>query len=231
MEGYIDALKDHYRLLLIDPRGQGQSDKPHEQGAYTLENRVGDVLAVLDAAGVDCAHYWGYSMGGRIGYAIGAAAPERVATLVIGGSRPFSGNPRPIEGDFFLENLQAGIPTLISMIKEFDPAFEPSADQLRRWLANDTEALTFAQLDALTEPDLDVDAVASVEVPTLIYCGTLDQPEPPKAAAELMFNASFVPLEGLNHGTAFSRIDLVLPMVQAFLMKHAALVSISLENH
>ena len=229
-EGYIDALRDRFRLMLIDPRGQGQSDKPHEQGAYTLQHRVGDVVAVLDAAGIERAHYWGYSMGGRIGYATGVYAPERLTSLVIGGAWPFSGNPRPIEGDFFLDHLRAGMPSLIAWLKEFDPDFEPSADQSRRWLANDTDALTFAQLDALTEPDLDVDAVSSITVPTLIYCGSLDQPDAPEAAAGLMPNASFVLLDGLNHGTAFSRIDLVLPMVETFLAKHSALADVARGN-
>ena len=40
---YVDALRDDYRLVLIDCRGHGLSDKPHAQEAYTVEMRVVDV--------------------------------------------------------------------------------------------------------------------------------------------------------------------------------------------
>src|SRR5436190_1642817 len=44
--GYVDALKKENTLVLLDPRGQGESDKPHEAAAYTADQRVADVLAV-----------------------------------------------------------------------------------------------------------------------------------------------------------------------------------------
>ena len=50
---YVEALRDAYRLVLLDPRGQGRSDAPHDPSAYTLDQRVGDVLAVLDAEGIE----------------------------------------------------------------------------------------------------------------------------------------------------------------------------------
>ena len=66
--GYVKALKPDYRLILIDARGHGDSDKPHDPEAYLLNRRVGDVTAVLDALDIATAVYWGYSMGGWIGF-------------------------------------------------------------------------------------------------------------------------------------------------------------------
>ena len=43
--GYVDALKPDYRLVLIDARGHGASDKPHDPDAYLLGERVADVVA------------------------------------------------------------------------------------------------------------------------------------------------------------------------------------------
>ena len=51
--GYVDALGQDYRLLLLDARGHGASDKPHDPAAYAMDRRAGDVLAVLDAASVE----------------------------------------------------------------------------------------------------------------------------------------------------------------------------------
>ena len=67
--GFVDALKDDYRLVLIDARGHGDSDKPHDAAAYDQKLMASDVIAVLDAEGIDRAHYMGYSMGGSIGFA------------------------------------------------------------------------------------------------------------------------------------------------------------------
>lgn len=47
--GYVAALAPHYRLILIDSRGHGRSDKPHTATTYTQRARSYDVLAVLDA--------------------------------------------------------------------------------------------------------------------------------------------------------------------------------------
>jgi hypothetical protein len=45
-----------------DLLGFGQSDKPHQPADYGMPNLVSDVIAVLDAAGVERAHVWGYEM-------------------------------------------------------------------------------------------------------------------------------------------------------------------------
>ena len=66
--GYVGALQAHYRLILIDSRGHGRSDRPHDEASYALDRRVADVTAVLDALSVETAHFWGYSMGGYIGF-------------------------------------------------------------------------------------------------------------------------------------------------------------------
>ena len=47
--GYVDALRTSYRLILVDARGHGASDKPHDDAAYSLPQHVADIVAVLDA--------------------------------------------------------------------------------------------------------------------------------------------------------------------------------------
>jgi pimeloyl-ACP methyl ester carboxylesterase len=216
--GYVAALRDRYKLVLLDPRGQGSSDKPRDPAAYARRHRVGDVLAVLDAAGVDRAHFWGYSMGGWIGFALGTYAPDRLRSLVLGGApHPFEGNPRPTEGDEFLDGLQQGMAALVRGWEETVPDFWLSAGERARWLASDAEALAAARLQRLTEPDLPVDALAAISVPALLYTGTLDEPELVERAARLMPNAAFVGLEDLDHAQGLIRSDLVLPHVLRFL--------------
>jgi 3-oxoadipate enol-lactonase len=74
-------LSTRYRVVALDNRGAGRSDKPF--GHYTLEQMADDAIAVLDAAGVASAHVVGASMGGAISQIIGLKYPERVISLTL----------------------------------------------------------------------------------------------------------------------------------------------------
>ena len=62
--GYAEEFKKDYKLILIDARGRGLSDKPHRVEDYHLQTMVSDLVAVLNDLGIEKAHYFGYSMGG-----------------------------------------------------------------------------------------------------------------------------------------------------------------------
>jgi pimeloyl-ACP methyl ester carboxylesterase len=212
---YVQALRDAYRLILLDPRGQGLSDAPHDPSAYTLHRRIGDVLAVLDAEGIERAHYWGYSMGGWVGFGLGASAPDRVVSLVLGGADPFQSDVGSIEDDTWLRLFRQGMPAFVADWERRDPNMP--AIMRERWLALDAQAMAAAQETGLTAPSLE-DALPTIQTPTLIYYGTDDFPNRlPERAAAKMPNATVVALEGLNHAQAIRRSDLVLPHVEAFL--------------
>ena len=86
--GYVDALKADHQVILLDSRGHGQSDKPHDSNSYDLALRASDVLAVLDELGVQKADYFGYSLGGWIGFDLAIHAPPNGGYLVRGKSIP-----------------------------------------------------------------------------------------------------------------------------------------------
>ena len=83
---YVDALKKKYQLILLDSRGRGKSDKPYVPEMHSMKNLVGDITAILDDIGLEKAHFWGYSFGGRVGLAAGVYASERFTSLIIGGA-------------------------------------------------------------------------------------------------------------------------------------------------
>jgi pimeloyl-ACP methyl ester carboxylesterase len=212
---YVQALRDAYRLVLLDPRGQGRSDAPHDPSAYTLDQRVGDVLAVLDAEEIARAHYWGYSMGGWVGFSLGASAPDRIVSLVLGGADPFEQGSGPIEDDAWLRLFRQGMPAFVAEWERRDPNMP--AIMRDRWLALDARAMAAAQEAGLTAPSLEA-VLPTIRTPALIYYGTDDYPNRlPDQAAAMMPNATVVALDGLNHAQAIRRSDLVLPHVTAFL--------------
>lgn len=75
------ALADRYRVLRYDFRGAGDTDAP--PGPYTLAQFGADAAGLLDAFGLDRAHWIGISTGGMIGQGLGIHYPERVQSLLL----------------------------------------------------------------------------------------------------------------------------------------------------
>ena len=99
--GVIDALDDAYRVIALDVRGHGKSDKPHDPDAYGNMMAV-DVIRLLDHLAIDRAHIVGYSMGGAITYRLVADYPDRVISAMPCGAG--YGDPSP-DGDDIFEQL------------------------------------------------------------------------------------------------------------------------------
>ena len=69
------------RVLAPDQRGYSPGARPDGRDAYAMRHLVGDVVALLDAAGVERAHVVGHDWGGSVAWALAAYRPERVASL------------------------------------------------------------------------------------------------------------------------------------------------------
>jgi pimeloyl-ACP methyl ester carboxylesterase len=207
--GYVDALKPHYRVILVDARGHGKSDKPHERAAYAWPIGTMDVLAVLDSLNIRNACLWGYSMGGSIVLSALAIAPERVTALVAGGATG--------EADDIASRLQhvdgsdpeAFVAAFESLMKA---TFSPEVRAMV--LASDTRALAAATQN---RPSL-MERLGTVTVPCMLYAGGRDfRLSSAQATARRIPNAKFERFPGLAHPEAFLRSDLVLPHVLTFL--------------
>jgi pimeloyl-ACP methyl ester carboxylesterase len=219
--GYVAALRDTYRLVLIDPRGQGRSDNPRDSAAYAPDERVRDVIAVLDDLGIGRTHFWGYSLGGRVGYALAASAPNRLASLIVGGADPYPREDGRPDDDPWLKLLREGMAALVADCELHDAEFFASPGERARWLALDAEAMMAACRALFDDPGV-ADALSTMALPALIYRGTDDSPEPAERSAMAMPEAIFVPLEGLDHAQAINCGDLVLPHVCPFLERVTA---------
>jgi pimeloyl-ACP methyl ester carboxylesterase len=84
--GWYDALvRAGHKVLAVDCRGHGESEKPHDPAAYDEGSMAADALAVLDAEGIETADVMGYSMGGYLTLRLAHDAPHRVGRAVLGG--------------------------------------------------------------------------------------------------------------------------------------------------
>ena len=86
LTGWVrDLTRAGYRVLALDQRGHGLSEKPHEASAYGIRRLTTDVEAVMDAYLIDDAVYVGYSLGARVGWEVVRELPHRIERAVLGG--------------------------------------------------------------------------------------------------------------------------------------------------
>src|SRR5579864_8557530 len=71
-----------YRIVALDLRGHGESDKPHDPGAYGGEALLGDILGLMDHLGLGRVDLMGYSMGARLALQTALRHPQRVGNLI-----------------------------------------------------------------------------------------------------------------------------------------------------
>ena len=215
-EGWVAALRDRYTVILLDPLGHGESDKPHDPAAYAAAGRVADVLAVLDDAGVERTHFHGYSMGARAGFDLAVQAPQRLLTLVLGGMHPFARDPQEARqrAELFAHGIEAAI---AAVERQSGPL---PAERRARALRQDAAALVATSIAMGDVPDLEA-ALPGITIPTLIFCGDQDLLfAGAQRAATLIPSATFVPLPGLGHVPA-AGFDAAFPLVSEFLQQHA----------
>lgn len=77
----VDSLAEHFRVVIFDLRGIGDSDKPNIP--YTLDMLADDALGLLDALNISQAHVLGHSLGGGIALFMGRRQPQRIRKMVL----------------------------------------------------------------------------------------------------------------------------------------------------
>lgn len=210
--GYTVALRPGRRLVLINARGHGQSEKPHDPKAYAPELHVADVLAVLDDLGLRTARYYGYSMGGLIGFALAKHAPERFTAMILGGAHP--NRLPPAQSDPLIELLRRGPEALLGVYEGF-----VTPEKRDRLLANDMTALIAWRTNRITTfafPEV----VETMPVPCLLYAGDADAiHDTVRETAAKMPRGEFYSVRGQTHVQTQYRSELVLPQVREFLAR------------
>jgi pimeloyl-ACP methyl ester carboxylesterase len=171
--GWVETLKATRRVVALDVRGHGESDKPHDQAVYSYARMSRDVLRVMDHLGIAKADFLGYSMGSFMGVSLLGHAKERFTSMILGGI-----------GDETEESL-AVLPKIVAGLRAKDPAqiTDPVGSAYRAYASsdprNDLEALALSALQMWPEGfplQLGGPGLADVDIPTLIVNGANDHP-------------------------------------------------------
>jgi len=188
---HVEAgLARHFRVIVFDNRGIGQSEAP--PGPITISGMAEDAAAVLDAAEVESTHVFGLSMGGFIAQELALGHPQRVRALVLGATA--CGGPHMVRAkqevqDTLLNRAEMSpeqsIRVMIPYIYDAGtPDERIEADLVRRLVDYPDPKIYLAQLEGIGQWQ-SCDRLDNLQVPTLILHGENDELVPPANASLL----------------------------------------------
>jgi len=166
---WVETLQPIRRVVALDCRGHGESDKPHDPEAYRKEKMGGDVLRLMDHLGIEKADLFGYSMGSAISCHLIVHHRERFSSAVLAGT-----------GDrFFFDSAGASVtnPMADAMLAEDPSQITDPIGKTFRALADgipNNDRLALAACSRHVREPIDRADFARVDVPVLIVNGAND---------------------------------------------------------
>jgi 3-oxoadipate enol-lactonase len=220
----MEFFKKYFRVIALDSRGHGKSEKPAQ---YTLQDHVEDVISLMDYLEIEEANILGMSMGSYIAQGVAIKVPERVKKLILGVSkaygktssleRLFNKYKDEIEGMDYMESM-----AYLSKYIFYDTK---AAQQSSIALEKEEVPLKPAEEEAARKALEDFDFrsnLKKIEAKTLVISGTYDGLNPPeygKEVAKLIPNATYIEFEHSGHGPNIEEPDKFRKEVLAFLRK------------
>ncbi|MBH9988504.1 alpha/beta hydrolase [Bartonella sp. W8098] len=165
--GWFRALNEAgYRVIAIDNRGHGFSDKSHDPKVYTPQAMAGDAVALLDNLGIKKAQIMGYSMGARITAYMSILYPDYVNSAIFGGLGigmvTGAGNWEPVAEALLADDVSKITNKRGLMFRTFADRTKSDRKALAACVITSKQELTAAQ-------------VHSIKQPALVAVGTLDE--------------------------------------------------------
>ena len=224
---FLGRLASFSRLILFDKRGTGLSDPVAVDRLPSLEQRMDDVRAVLDAAGSERAALFGASEGGNLSVLFAATYPARVRALVLLGafakrvwSADYPWAPTLEDQERRSRDTQRswGSPEIVAPL-----AAGSSSEQLQRFATFFRRSASPGAAVALRRMNAEIDTRAVlpvISVPTLVLHRTGDtrvKPEEGRWIAKRIPDAKYVEVPGDDHLAWAGDVDPVLDEVEEFL--------------
>ncbi|MGI8727617.1 MAG: adenylate/guanylate cyclase domain-containing protein [Solirubrobacterales bacterium] len=212
---FLEQLGSFCRLIRLDKRGTGLSDPA--PGIPTLEERMEDVHAVMDAAGSERATLLGYSEGGPMSTLFAATYPERTQGLIIYGSFP---NGAALLGERFLRDVidhwgEGNIVNYFAPSVAHEPGRRMASGAYERAAAS--PGMARALIAALDQTDVSA-VLPHVRVPALVLHrrGDMFPVESARWMAGQLQNGRFVELEGADHTPFYGDAASLLGEIEEF---------------
>jgi len=227
---FFERIGSFSRLIIFDKRGTGLSDPVTE--VPTLELRIDDVRAVMDAAESERAVLFGISEGGPMSVLFAATHPDRVNALVLYGAMGRTTEAPDYPWAAPAEALRESAAEFIApywgqqpegMVELFAPSFAGDPQEVELTARLERSAASPAMVQQIFEMFLDIDVRAvlpTIHVPTLVLHRHGDRVVNRRAGEELAAripHARYVELQGIDHLPWAGDSEAVLGEVEEFL--------------
>lgn len=227
---FCERLASFSRLIIFDKRGTGLSDPVTE--VPTLEQRIDDVRAVMDAAGSERAALFGVSEGGPMSVLFAATHPERATALVLHGAMGRTTEAPDYPWAAPAEALREATAEFIApfwgqdaegMIELFAPSFAGDPEALELTARMERSAASPAMVQQIFEMFLDIDVrsiLPTINVPTLVLHRRGDRVVNWRAGEELASQipgARYAELPGIDHLPWAGDSEAIIGEVEEFL--------------
>jgi len=214
---YIPALAEHFRVIALDNRGAGQSDKPDHP--YTTAMMADDAVAVLSAASETSAHWMGISLGGMILQQLALARPAAVRSLILTATHCGDGGP----GD---ENTKPKAPADNRLARYANLYSASFIREQPAWVLEDARHFGKMPLHAIHRQDQAVRThrtcarLGEITQPVLVIHGQQDRMVPVQRAKELaegLPNAELRILDPAGHQVHSEQFETVVGLIRRFI--------------
>jgi 3-oxoadipate enol-lactonase len=231
----IPVFSKEYRVIAIDNRGAGRSDKPDMP--YTMEMLAADIAGLLDVIKVNTAHVFGHSMGGMIAQHFALGYPKRLRTLILGAT--VCGGPHWIQGTLdeafneymapdHLRNLTLREICQEGLSFEFTQEFiDNNPALIERHLTERTRYPAPPYVGAMQGQAVaghnTYDRLPEIKVPTLVIAGDADglfSVENSRLLASRIPNVELVVLKNVAHSFHIEAAEEANKIILDFLHKH-----------
>lgn len=224
----VEALRERYRCVTIDWRGQG--DSPPAAGGYHMDTLTGDAVALIRELDVAPVHWVGLSMGGFVGQRIAARHGELLRTLTLLDTSAAAEDRAKARNYKLLAWLQCliGFRPLVGRVKALlfgpvflaDPANAATVDEwVHRFARLDRAAVRDSVLAVANRPSID-EEITGITVPTLVVVGADDEPTPPahsERIATRVPNARLRIIPDCGHSCTLEQPAAITELVEGFL--------------
>jgi pimeloyl-ACP methyl ester carboxylesterase len=223
-----DLLAQRFRVVVIDNRGVGESDEP--EGPYAVAQMACDVVAVLDAAGIERTNLFGVSLGGYIAQEFALTYPDRLAKLVLASTAPGGPKAHPMPaaglaafGKYPTMEREAGLRLMVeNSLGERGVRDVPGlADEIFTYRLSHAPSLAAWQAQAYAGATFDAyERIGSIDAPTLVVQGGGDNVVDPRNAellGELIPDARVEIVPDRGHLLVWEDSDRVAELVTEFL--------------
>jgi len=172
-----DALKAENRLIMMDCRGHGQSDKPTDPAMYGAR-MLGDITCLMDHLRIERANFLGYSMGSRLALNLLLLQPERFKSVILGGfvlPDPALADPTTERHDTVVKALLADSLEQVAdpVGREFRKFAESTGGDLKA-LAAVMSGWGESEVAELSDPKTMEERICSISVPLMTIVGNDD---------------------------------------------------------